>query len=421
VRAVQNQEQAAGVAVINVRNWPAWAVAILYALFGMALPLMAAILPEERADLLYHRYEGDQVTVDGPSLLARKSMSKYTSVYANYYTDAVTSASIDVRTSGSEYTEDRQEYSFGADFLVDNSTISAGYTNSEENDYSSNTYHFGISHNMFSELTTVSLGFSYGDDEVRKNLRDAQGNYIGNDPNFGKQPLERRNYRLGLTQIVTQNLIMNLGFEAVADEGYTQNPYRTARIYTPGDLPGPGGAPIPGNVAERYPKTRTSNAYAVRANYYLPYRAAIHSEFKYYTDTWGIKANTFKIGYVHPYRERWTFDVTYRLYDQDQADFYKDIYAQSDTNLLYYGRDKELSTFTSQGFGFGVGYEVLPTGWWQFDKASVSFAYERIDFKYDNFRDLYPGDPLTGEINPNFNKKFRFSADVIQLYLSVWY
>jgi len=86
VRAVQNQEQAAGVAVINVRNWPAWAVAILYALFGMALPLMAAILPEERADLLYHRYEGDQVTVDGPSLLARKSMSKYTSVYANYYT-----------------------------------------------------------------------------------------------------------------------------------------------------------------------------------------------------------------------------------------------------------------------------------------------------------------------------------------------
>ena len=411
-----NQVQAADVAVINVRNWPAWAVAILYAVFGMCLPLMAAILPEERADILYHRYEGDQVTVDGPSLLARKSIGKYTSVYANYYTDSVTSASIDVRTSGSEYTEDRTEYSFGADWLADNSTISAGYTNSEENDYSSNTYHFGISHTMFGELTTFSLGFSYGDDEVRKNQRDAFGNYIGNDPNFGtngKEALERRNYRLGLTQILTKNLILNLGFEAVADEGYTQNPYRTARI--------DNGAAIPGNVAEQYPKTRTSNAYAVRANYYLPYRAAIHSEFKYYTDTWGIKANTFKIGYVHPYRERWTFDVTYRYYDQDQADFYKDIYAQSDTNLLYYGRDKELSTFTSQGYGFGVGYEVLPTGWWQFDKATINFAYERIDFKYDNFTDLYPGDPLTGEVNPNFYNKFRFSADVVQLYFSVWY
>ena len=58
---VQNQEQAAGVAVINVRNWPAWAVAILYALFGICLPLMAAILPEERADVLYHSYEGESV------------------------------------------------------------------------------------------------------------------------------------------------------------------------------------------------------------------------------------------------------------------------------------------------------------------------------------------------------------------------
>ena len=69
VHVVQNQVQAADVAVINIRHWPGWAVAILYALFGMSLPLMAAILPEDRADILYHRYDGDQVTVDGPSIL----------------------------------------------------------------------------------------------------------------------------------------------------------------------------------------------------------------------------------------------------------------------------------------------------------------------------------------------------------------
>jgi hypothetical protein len=416
VRAVQNLARAADVAVINIRNWPAWAVAILYALFGMCLPLMAAILPEERADILYHSYEGDQVTVDGPSLLARKSVSKYTSVYANYYTDSVSSASIDVRTSGSKYAEDRKEYSFGADFLIDNSTISVGYTNSEENDYSSNTYHFGISHNMFSDLTTVSMGFSYADDEVRKNQRDGQGNIIGNDPNFGvngKEPLDRRNYRIGLSQIVTKNLIMNFALEAVTDEGYTQNPYRVARRYDPTDQL-IFGTRIPGNEIENYPDVRTSDAIAIRANYHLPYRAAIHSEYKYYTDTWGIKANTFKIGYVHPYRERWTFDVTYRFYGQDQADFYKDVYAQTETNLLYYGRDKELSSFTSQGFGFGVSYEFLNSGWWHFDKASANFAYERIDFKYDNFTDYDTRSENLGEL-------FRFSADVIQIYFSVWY
>jgi len=410
---VQNQVRAADVAVINIRNWPAWAVAILYALFGMCLPLMAAILPEERADVLYHSYDGDDVSVNGPSILARKSMSKYTSIYANYYADSVTSASIDVRLGASQYTEDRTEYSFGADWLVDNSTISAGYTNSEENDYTSNTYHFGISHTMFGDLTTVNLGFSYGDDEVRRNLRDIDGNIIGNDPGFGKRPLARRNYRLGVTQIMSKNLIMNLAFEAVTDEGYTQNPYRTALRYDTTDII-INGVRIPSFQQENYPDVRTSDAIALRANYYLPYRGAIHAEYKFYTDTWGVKADTYKLEYVHPFKDQWTFDVSYRYYIQDQADFYKDVYDQSETNLLYYGRDKELSAFTSQGYGFGVQYEFLKGGWWQFDKASANFAYERMDFKYDNFTDY-------DRNSPNLGKLFRFSADVVQIYFSVWY
>lgn len=413
MRVVQNQVRAADVAVINVRNWPAWAVAILYALFGVCLPLMAAILPEERADVLYHRYEGDGVTIDGPSILARKNFGKSTSTYANYYGDSVSSASIDVRTGGSKYAETRDEYSIGAEYLVDNSNLSIGYTNSEENDYTSNTYHFGVSHNMFSDLTTVALGMSYGDDEVRRNQRDANGNIIGNDPGFGKKPLERRNYRLGLTQIFTKNLIMNFAFEAVTDEGYTQNPYRTARIFDPSDV-FVNGVRIPSFQQENYPDVRTSNALAIRANYYLSYRAALHTEYKHYTDTWGIKANIFKIEYIHPYGENWSFDVRYRYYEQEQADFYKDVYAQNETNLLYYGRDKELSSFTNQTFGFTVQYEFLQQGWWHFDKAKATFAYDRIDFKYDNFTDYD-----TNSIN--LGKLFKYSADVVQVYFSVWY
>ena len=37
-------------------------------------PAGAAVLPEDRADALYHRYEGGGVTVDGPSLLVRKKV-----------------------------------------------------------------------------------------------------------------------------------------------------------------------------------------------------------------------------------------------------------------------------------------------------------------------------------------------------------
>jgi len=405
---VRNQVQAADVAVINLRRWPAWAIAILYAVFGISLPLMAAILPEDRFDILYHRYEGDDVKVDGPSILGRAAVGKHTSLYGNYYTDSVSSASIDVRTYASPYTEDRTEYSVGADLLFDNTTMALGFTNSEENDYSSDTYHFGLSHTMFGDLTTVNLGISYGDDEVRKNKYDQNGNYEGNDPTFGTRDLKRRNYRVGLTQILTKSLIMNLAFETVSDEGYTQNPYRSALIYNAtGDIQ---------PTDESYPTTRTSNAVALRANYFLPYRAALKFEYKYYEDTWDIKANTYNIGYSQPFGERWIFDVHYRVYQQDQASFYYDIIPFGGEQT-YQGRDKELSQFSNQGIGFGVSYEFMQNGWWKLDKGSVSFGYERIDFDYDNFSDC------EDHLSPNSPdcSKFAFSADVIEFYFSIWY
>ncbi len=66
-------------------------------LFGttltMSLPLLAAQLPEERADAMYHRYDGGGVTISGPSILARKQFGESISVSANYYVDAISSAS----------------------------------------------------------------------------------------------------------------------------------------------------------------------------------------------------------------------------------------------------------------------------------------------------------------------------------------
>ncbi|MFQ5636224.1 MAG: hypothetical protein ACE5G3_12955, partial [Gammaproteobacteria bacterium] len=45
----------------------------------------AAVLPEDRADTLYHYYDGDNVTIDGPSLLVRKNIRETVSLYGNYY------------------------------------------------------------------------------------------------------------------------------------------------------------------------------------------------------------------------------------------------------------------------------------------------------------------------------------------------
>lgn len=367
------------------------------AAMGCSLSLLAAVLPEDRFDALYHSYDGGGVQINGPSLLARTGIGDSTSVSANYYVDSITSASIDVVTSASRYNEERTERSLGVDYLRDNVTMSLGYTRSEENDYLANTASFSISQDMFGDLTTVSMGYSRGWDTVGKRGQD----------DFAED-VTRQNYRLGLAQILTKSLILNLGLETVTDEGFLNNPYRSVRYLDAGSALGYSFEP------EVYPRTHDSNAFSVKALYYLPYRASLSAEYRYFSDSWGIRADTYEIGYTHPTEKSWIFDLKYRLYSQNHADFYSDLFPrQQAQNFL--ARDKELSTFASTSFGFGATYALAPGTCACIDKGSLTLSYDRIHFSYDDFRNI-PAGGLPGE-EPFYD----FTADVVQLYLSVWY
>ena len=220
----------------------------------------AGVLPDDRTDVLYHLYDGGGVEIDGPSVLVRKKVGKSVSVVGNYYVDMVSSASIDVITTASPYTEERKQWSLGMDYLRGNTTMSANYTVSEESDFDGETVSLSMSQDMFGDLTTLTLSYALGDDLVRKS----------GDPEF-ERPLDRQIYGVGVTQILTKNLISSLNVETITEEGYLNNPYRSVRFFNPSDAGGRGYS----FEDEVYPNTRTSNAVGVRLRYFLPYRAAI--------------------------------------------------------------------------------------------------------------------------------------------------
>jgi hypothetical protein len=372
---------------------------LIAAALGFCVPIMAAVLPEDRADFMYHSYSGGGITIDGPSILARKQVGEKTSLWGNYYVDSITSASIDVVTSASEYTERREEKTLGVDFLQENTTMGLAYTNSEENDYLANSAHFNVSHDMFGDLTTVSMGYSLGWDVIT-----ATGN-----PGF-EEKAHRQNFKLGVSQIITKNLLMDLGYEAVTDEGYLNNPYRSVRYL---DSP-----TTYARLGEQYPNTRTSHAVALRAIYYLPYRASVKGEYRLFTDTWGIRSSMYELGYTHPLKNDWILDFHYRSYKQSNADFYSDLFPD-DLTLFpqnYVARDKELSTFSSKTIGVSASYEFTKKGWTFIDKGSANIAYNHIMFDYEDFRDL-----RVSGVTPGSEPLYNFSADVLQLYLSIWY
>ena len=359
--------------------------------------LGAAVLPENRADALYHSYDGGGVQVTGPSILVRKNIGKSVSAAANYYVDAISSASIDVVTTASAYEEKRTETSVGVDYLHADTIMGISYTSSSENDYEAKTTAFNLSQELFGNMMTVSMGYAQGNDVVGKT----------GDSSFSED-VNRQQYRVGLSQILTKNMLLGLGFETVTDEGYLNNPYRSVRYLDASSAKGYSYEP------ENYPRTRTSNAAAIRFIYHLPIRASIHGEYRLFNDSWGISANHIQLGYTHAWRGNWIFDLKYRIYKQNKADFYADLFPFSQSQN-FYGRDKEISTFSSQTVGFGVSYDLVHN-WHVIERASVNFKYDYILFDYQDFRDLRDSSSPVGN-----ESLYSFSASVMQLYFSLWY
>lgn len=386
------------VGVINCRYWARMLWVFLTVTVSCSV-VQAATLPVDNVDTLYHRYDGGGMVIDGPSVLVRKSAGPQVSLTGQYYVDSVSAASVDVLATASAYTEERTEYTLGVDYLYERSIMSLGYTNSSENDYEANTLYFTVSQEFFGGMSTVTLGYASGWDEVGR---------VGND-NFSEDA-DRRNFQLGLSQVLTRNTLVGLDLEVVTDEGFLQNPYRQNRYLDPNDATSFLYQP------ERYPQTRTSTSIAARAMYHLPYRASIRGEYRYFTDSWGISAHTVELGYVHGLNERWALEGSVRYYRQGEADFYSDLfpYENSQTHLA---RDKELSSLSGTTFATGAVYEWKQTSLPGIKRLQFSLLVDWLNFDYDNFRDV----TASGSYQPGEEPLYSFDALVTRASLILEY
>lgn len=354
--------------------WP------FFVLLALCSGVKAATLPVDNVDVLYHRYDGGGMVIDGPSVLVRKSAGPQVSLSGQYYVDMVSAASVDVLATASAYTEERTEYTLGVDYLYERSMMSLGFTNSSENDYEANTLYFTVSQEFFGGMSTVTLGYAGGWDDVGR---------VGDD-SFSED-IDRRNFQLGLSQVLTRNTLVGLDLEVVTDEGFLQNPYRQNRYLDPNDATSFLYQP------ERYPESRTSTSIAARAIYHLPYRGSVRGEYRYFSDTWGINAHTIELGYVHGLNDRWTLEGSVRYYRQNEADFYSDLfpYENSQTHLA---RDKELSSLSGTTLATGAVYEWKQTSLPGIKRLQFSVLLDWLSFDYDNFRDVTAsGNYLPGE------------------------
>ncbi|HUN75838.1 MAG TPA: DUF3570 domain-containing protein [Steroidobacteraceae bacterium] len=380
-------------------------------------PTRTAVLPEDEVDYSTSQYVGGGQVIDGKTWLLRKSIGDKVSVEYSHLTDVVSGASIDVMLYASPYVEQRTQDSLNLEYLSGKTTYSVGFTHSYEPDYRSNTANFSISEDMFGDLTTVTMSFRRTWNDVYKMecaMHSASGECEDkiHDPDFGEKTMDERSYAVGLTQILTRNSILSVNDEIITDMGWLSNPYRDIIYLDPTSGRGFSTGP------ETDPSTRTSNAIGGDYKYYLPYRAAIDAQYRYYFDTWGIHASTAQLGYTQPWR-KWIFDVTGRYYTQTHASFYNNAFAYADEQN-FESRNRELSTYHSHSVGAGATYEFkIPHVSW-IQKSTANIRYDRIWIDYEDFNDallVNTGNGITIENAPLYSVDLR----IYQFFISLWF
>jgi hypothetical protein len=302
-----------------------------------------------------------------------------------------------VHTLSSASPETRKQGSFKLGYEWDEAAADVGGGVSLEDDYESSFVNLGGRLDFNQKLTTLSGGLSYTSSDTKARMdhdilpyvdtgsydsqieTTAEGGKIihGNRKDWGAH--------VGLTQVLSKNSVIDTGIGYTYSAGYMENPYKVVEVafIDPAQqfLSPPEGyfANVQALLEQRPNVRHQLNGSLGYKQYIEPFDAALHFNYRFYHDDWGITAHTFESDWAQPLGRGWTVTPRVRYYSQDAADFYTPFLisnqaynvGQFNRNLLpnHFSSDHRLSGFGTlsggitiskqfaKGVSFDLGYE----------------------------------------------------------------
>ena len=162
--------------------------------------------------------------------------------------------------------------------------------------------------------------------------------------------------------------------------------------------------------------TRTSYAATAQLKYYLPYRAALTGQYRYFHDTWGVLAHTVELDYTQPVLRHWILDGSLRYYRQGAADFYSDLFPRANYQN-FMARDRELAAFRSYTVGAGAAWQFAMPGVPSLGKNSINVRVDHLLVDYSDFRNAL----LVGTYGAGNEPLYKLNANIFQVFVSIWF
>jgi hypothetical protein len=259
--------------------------------------------PPERSTLSvkYLNYEEsqsglDRVHVDSPSVSLVTPIASAWSLAGSLTSDHVSGASPRYHTaiSGASRMKDtRRAGDIAITRYLPNGSVTVGAAYSTEHDYVSRALSLTGTVSSADKNTTWSFGVGGSDDAIDPVNLVVSG-----------ESRQTVNVMVGVTQVLTPHDIAQLTLTRTQGHGYYSDPYK---------------------MLDNRPRERNQNTLMARWNHYHEGSGGTtRLSYRYYTDTFGIRAHTLGAEYVQPLADGWRITPSVRYYTQRAASFYFD-------------------------------------------------------------------------------------------------
>lgn len=342
------------------------------------------------ASKLRYYKDNDQLTVVTPIVSFSQRIYDTTTLGLTYTADIVTAATVDVRTHATpKFKETRNGLGAHAShrFLRQQMDLSGFIELSREADYESMTVGAGISKDLFEKNLTLAGGYAF------------VGNVVGRSKTSFSQFADRLQIHalnFSATETLSPKTLLQLSGSLIINSGYQASVYRYVPIYLQGTVD-PTQIDeeflLNGDVAplvrppETLPRKRYRYAGVAHISQYLPWKAAIAADYRFYSDSWSVRSHTIGVKLYQELPAGLELRLRNRFYTQTEADFYQATYVvQTPADLpQYFTIDRELSTYWYDMPGIKLTWRIGGGGWFEglaFDADFDAQYAQYNDFNY---------------------------------------
>jgi hypothetical protein len=284
-----------------------------------------------------------------------------------WFVGASASGDPQVIMSAASIADTRTDISVTTRYYYDRGNSGLTVSHSDEDDYESWALGADTAWNSEDGMTTYSAAVSASDDDIDP----TQGSYPTNTESDSKNIYSAW---VGVSRIISRQAIVQFGLSYTLRDGFLTDPYK-------------------GNDQRPDEREEWAASLGYRHFFAAP-NAALHVDYRYFDDDWGINSQTLELSWHQNVFQRSQLIPHLRYYSQGEADFFANVV---DESQRYYADDYRLSSYGALTAGLSARTSV--------DDWTFIITGER--YVTDESWSLYNGDE-----SPGLVKFWRFSVGI---------